>query len=79
LLFYKATTAGNKGGIEPAKGAGPVDRRQCLWSEGKQIVHVDPRAPAGGFAAALADKVRCGTGLALDVGADRSALVALPG
>src|SRR6185295_20338423 len=51
LLFYKATTAGNKGGIEPAKGNGPVDRRQGLRSEGKQIVHVDPYALAGGFAA----------------------------
>src|SRR5436305_263490 len=53
LLFYKATTAGNKGGIEPAKGNGPVDGRQCLWSEGKQIVHVDPHALAGGFAAVV--------------------------
>jgi hypothetical protein len=47
LLFYKATTAGNKGGIEPAKGDGAVDRRQCLRSAGKQIVHVDPHALAG--------------------------------
>jgi hypothetical protein len=78
LLFYKATTTGNKGGIEPAKGDGPVDRRQCLRSEEKQIVHVDPHAPAGRFAAALTDKVRSGTGLASDAGADRSALVALP-
>ena len=53
MLFYKATTAGNKGGIEPAKGNGPVDGRQCLRSEGKQIIHVDPHTLAGSFAAVV--------------------------
>src|SRR6185295_18247718 len=69
LLFYKATTAGNKGGIEPAKGNGPVDGRQCLRSQGEQIVHVDPHALAGGFAA-VADIVVGDDGGEIDQRAD---------
>src|SRR4029078_6478528 len=56
LLFYKATMAGNKRGVEPAKGHGPVDRRQRLRSQGKQIAYVGPHALAAGFAA-MADIV----------------------
>jgi hypothetical protein len=47
LLFYKATTAGNKGGVEPAKGDGPVDRRQDLRSgENGQFMSIHKSVPA---------------------------------
>jgi hypothetical protein len=56
---------------------GPVNGWQCLRSDGKQILRVD-HTPFSSFAAALTDKARSGTGLALDAGVDRSALIALP-
>ena len=34
MLFYKATTAGNKGGIVAAKGNGPVDGRRSRRTMG---------------------------------------------
>ena len=61
--------AGNKGRIEPAKGNGPVDGRQCLRSEGKQIVHVGPYSLAAGFAA-VADIVVGNDGGEIDQRAD---------
>jgi hypothetical protein len=41
MLFYKATTTGNKGGIVAKQDDGPVDGAQGLRVEVKEIVHVN--------------------------------------
>ena len=51
MLFYKATTTGNKAGIVATQRDGPADGRQGLRAKVKQIVYIDSNTLARGLSA----------------------------
>ena len=69
MLFYKATTAGNKGGIVSTQRDGPIDGRQGLRAKLEQIIHVDSNTFAGSLST-VADIVVRDQGSEIDQRAD---------